>query len=190
MTSTKRVLACLLLITTTVVLAEAPAQAAPVRGGKHGMQLGQVVDINTCARNGQVNTFLDDFNLLARTSWLRLDLRGAGGGNGLCPTATLAHEYQAIVDELAARAPHIEVIGLMSHEFIYGGSDWDGGPYLHLYSDAALEVACYAPEYADIDIWEVWNEPDLPDTFLPAQAYAQILGTVANDLSALSLIHI
>ncbi len=158
---------------SAMVLTASPAaaQAPPAQG----IQFGQPIDLATCNRNAPMSLFLNNTALLARTSWVRLDLRAAGGSDvTIC--ADVAAAYQGILDELSQKAPQIRVIGLLSNEFVYGA-----GLDVARFVAAAGTVAC-SPAYAQVDVWEIWNEPTQPATLLSAQDFARLLGLSSRQI--------
>ncbi|MDI1463725.1 fibronectin type III domain-containing protein [Catellatospora sp. KI3] len=170
-----RALATVAVTLLTVLLgafvAPQPASAAL---GSQGIQWGWSVDWDTCQRYPDTDRMLNNADLLARTSWVRLDLRGAGGG----ACGDIAAKYQEILDALSGH--NIKVIGLLSHEVAKGGSV--GGSAAD-YAAAVGAVACNAA-YSQVDVWEVWNEPNFTDTHLEARAYAEKLAAAVNAIRA------
>ncbi|ROO62362.1 fibronectin type III domain protein [Micromonospora sp. Llam0] len=162
------------LLAATLVVA-GPAQQAQAQGtDAQGLQFGQVVNLDTCQLTTPINLFLGDPWLLARTAWIRIDPRAAGDASqaGCDPTAA----YHGLLGTIASQAPHIKVIGLLSNDFVYGeGLDIDP----QLFASRAGQVACDTG-YSQIDVWEVWNEPSLDGTLVPAADYAELLGLAAR----------
>lgn len=195
LTGTVSRLAVMLLLATfaTLALPDA-ATAAPAA---QGVQFGHPVDLNnldpatgTCRRAPQVNLLLNNATLLNRTSWIRINFRAAGGlypGNPnaviACPN-NLDAAYQAILNDFAGRAPWIQVIGLLTQDFWYGSysrpaqAQYDAQGF----ANRAGQVACRAA-YQHVDVWEIWNEPDLDNQFsayLEPASYASVLGRTSR----------
>lgn len=107
---------------------------------------------------------------------MRLDLQAAGGSAVGIRCTEVAAAYQGILNELWLKAPQIQVIGLLSNEFMY--HTWpmaDAEQFATLFADKAGEVAC-SSAYAPVDVWEISNEPDIPQTRLEPADYARLLG--------------
>jgi hypothetical protein len=164
-----------------LLTAVGPAPAAAAAPPAQGLQFGHVLDMSTCARTGPITRFLNDSTLLARTSWVRIDLRGAGGQ--VVPACDVTTAYQSLLADIAAKAPQIRVIGLMSIDFIWGGGI---NVTPATFAAGARVVAC-SSVYDRVGVWEVWNEPstDTPQhdaAYLTPDRYAQILGSAASQI--------
>jgi len=158
----------LCLAVLTVVVGQAPAAAQVTPPSAHGIQAGWLLDLDTCARTGTADIMLHDSDLLARTSWIRMDFRGAGNSESSCD---VRGAYASILTDLASLAPHIQVIGVLTKEFVLGaGLDVDPG----VFASAAGNLAC-SDGYARVGVWEIWNEPSLAETRLEPARYADIL---------------
>ncbi|MBB5873904.1 hypothetical protein F4553_007338 [Allocatelliglobosispora scoriae] len=171
----RRLAVVALLVPLAVAVGPAPAEAAaPVQ---KGIQFGQALNVENCSRNPATIRFLADPGVLAKTSWVRIDLRGAGGdysdhAKPYC--ATLATAYQQLFAAIRAAAPQIQIIGLLSHDFVWGGTV---GVSPQRYGDQIYAAACDA-RYLEVDVWEVWNEPNMPpgvEAGITAQAYGDLL---------------
>jgi hypothetical protein len=176
----RAVCAALLLSATVAVIQQAPAQAA-TRRAVQGIQFGHPVDLGSvnCDVARNINLFLENTELVARTGWVRIDLRGAGAWPGCDPAAA----YQDILARLAnASGGAIKVIGLLSNDFMFGQGL---GVSPASFAAEAGRVACSSP-YADVDVWEIWNEPTHPFTVLDSTVYAEMLGLSAAAIKACS----
>ena len=200
----RRIVACpaamLLLITlTAVVLPGSAAAQTPQPPEAQGVQFGHPLDLNTldpvtgtCKRSADVDLLLGDQDVLERTSWIRINFRAAGGmypGNPnaviACP-GTLDEAYQAILDDFANAAGWIQVIGLMTQDMWYGS--YERQEQLNYdavgFAEAAGAVAC-RPAYDHVDVWEIWNEPDLnavTSAYLSPEVYASVLGLASREI--------
>ncbi|GHJ42893.1 hypothetical protein Cs7R123_02350 [Catellatospora sp. TT07R-123] len=149
-------------------------QAASAALGSQGIQWGWSVDLGTCQRYSDTDLMLNNADILSHTSWVRLDLRGAGGN----ACGDIATRYQEILDALSSHS--IKVIGLLSHEVVYGADV--NGPTAD-YAAAVGAVACNSA-YSQVDVWEVGNEPNYSGTHMEPSAYAEKLAAAVNAIRA------
>ncbi len=190
-----RLTAILLIVSfASVALPKAAvAQAPPAQG----VQFGEPVDLNvldpatgTCKRHTEVNRLLYNQALLSRTSWIRVNLRAAGGVYHNDPNIHLACRnnvwaaYQSILNDFASRAPWVQVIGLLTHDFLYGSysshAAYDYAEFAHVAGNVACSLA-----YEHVDAWQIWNEPNIDETttaFLPPALYARVLGLTSREI--------
>lgn len=152
----------LMLLLTAIVPAATTVQAATFPG--KGIQFGDPIDRNTCASlvNDEIQKILND---LGDPRWVRINLINADHTTAPCdPAAT----YQQIISSLKT-GTQIKVIGLLSNDFIY-----TQGETAQEFAQKAGALA-QRSEYSGVDVWEIWNEPDLPATGLSHATYADML---------------
>jgi hypothetical protein len=92
--------------------------------------------------------------------------------------------YYSILNDFATRAPWVQVIGLLTQDFLYGSySRYGLYDYAEL-ANAAGNVACN-PFYDQIDVWQVWNEPNIDEpttAYLAPGLYARLLGMTSRKI--------
>ncbi|WP_020524074.1 fibronectin type III domain-containing protein [Catelliglobosispora koreensis] len=161
---------CVLLLST--VLAQAIAQQpALATTGIKGIQAGDVIyfaDDGTCHRTASAQKLIDDTALQAQTAWLRLDLRKMISSHGCAREA-----YKSF---LAAIGTNFKIIGLLGANFTTSSAP-------DTFAADAAAIACHQ-DFDRIDVWEVWNEPNLSGTPgatpLLAADFARYIGHTAR----------
>lgn len=112
-------------------------------------------------------------------NWVRVNLIGASPNYG-CPNAEA--EYTNAIN--AINDVNSNIIGLLTHEFMeskpyqgYTSGNWS--EYTQTFAAEAQSIAGQAP-YNTIDVWEIWNEPNLeleeePSAPLDETEFAELL---------------
>jgi hypothetical protein len=173
--------------------ADAPASqpiagvAAPVPQRNQGLQYGAVVD-------DAGNRLLTDeaLGLMAQSGagWIKINFR-LGGFANWTETDTFGYSALSVYDRIVADAQrhHLKVLGGLSNEAWHGiAPHWQGnsveaagGDGVNRYIEDFAEQAAgrLIEHYAgNIDVWEVWNEPSQPNTFMYPSNFAQLLARV------------
>jgi hypothetical protein len=158
---------CTVLVTATFaqLVAQEPAAAANTR---KGIQAGEILNLGDCSYTDSGSLLLNDTELLSKTGWLRLDLRGAADLNGCART-----KYVEFLQTMQNAG--VKVIGLLGPGFAPADPT--------AFATAAAAIAC-DPTYADlVYAWEIWNEPNFlgAGTYLDPVTYASML-TQSSDL--------
>ncbi|MEV4416670.1 fibronectin type III domain-containing protein [Catellatospora sp. NPDC049609] len=167
----KRWLTVMLLAAPLVVILPAQQAAAeeeptPTRRSVQGYQAGEILD-GSCALSDSGAKLVADRNMQLRSTWLRIDLRGAADQSG-CKRGT----YATMLNDTAHPhhlAAHLQIIGVLTNDF-HSGSAVD-------FANAARDIAC-DPAFGRVSVWEIGNEPDLNG--VPAEIYAEQLARASR----------
>ena len=173
--------------------AERPRPPGPPVQGTQGLQFGAVIDD---AGNVLFTDAVAKLIAKAGAGWVRINFR-LNGFQDWTETTTFGYSATSLYEQVVANAlnSNLQVLGLLSNEAWHGGrADWqannakvDGGngdnDYLRAFStDAAVVLAEHFA--GQIDLWEVWNEPNVSVTFLYPSNFAWLLRHVYEDVKA------
>ena len=166
-----------------------PTVVSAVTQKNQGLQFGAVID-------DRGNILLTDEALdkivATGAGWIRINFR-LGNGYFLDWTDTTAHGYSALqrYDDIInrARARGLKVLGELSNEAWNGwltmwqenNAEAAGGNGDNQYiQDFAQKAAVVLAQHFEgrVDIWEIWNEPNLSATYLYPSNFAQLLAQV------------
>jgi hypothetical protein len=170
-----------------------PGPPGPPVQGTQGLQFGGVIDD---AGNVLFTDAVAKLIAQAGAGWVRINFR-LNGFQDWAETTTFGYSATSLYEQVVANAlqNNLQVLGLLSNEAWHGNrADWqannaevDGGngdnDYLRAFStDAAVVLAEHFA--GQIDLWEVWNEPNVSVTFLYPSNFAWLLRHVYEDVKA------
>jgi hypothetical protein len=188
-------LGVVVLLMALLAIATTPRPAHALTTGNQGLQYGAVID-----DTGNILFTEEAATKIAASGagWIRINFRLA---NGYFPdwtnTSQHGHSALSLFDTIVATARNhnLKILGELSNEAWNGWlSMWQannaevaGGdgynPYLQGFSQQAAVVL--AKHFAgQIDVWEVWNEPNQPATYLYPSNFAQLLAHIYTDARA------